>query len=207
MDGSPAAGVGAGPARPARAADAAGPGRVPLGMVHGRFQPFHLGHLEYLRAAAARSRRLVVGVTNPDLARLVPEKADPHRSLPESNPFTYAERAEMVRAVLSEEGLGDALVVPFPISDPALWPDRVPSGAVHFLRVFDRWGEEKAARLRASGHRVVILEAPDGKTVTGTQVRRLLRAGGPWEPLVPPAVSRVIRLLEEARARDLRRPA
>ena len=36
------------------------------GMIHGRFQPFHTGHLEYLVAAAARCERLVVGITNPE---------------------------------------------------------------------------------------------------------------------------------------------
>ena len=28
-----------------------------LGMIHGRFQPFHNGHLAYLTAAAARTHR------------------------------------------------------------------------------------------------------------------------------------------------------
>jgi len=40
--------------------------RVALGMIHGRFQPFHTGHLEYLVAAAGRCRRLAVGITNPE---------------------------------------------------------------------------------------------------------------------------------------------
>ncbi len=204
MDGSP---EGAGPARPSPLPDAGGPGLVPLGMVHGRFQPFHVGHLEYLRSAAARSRRIVVGITNPDRTHLVAEEASPHRSLPSANPFTYAERAEMLHAVLRDERLVDALVVPFPISEPARWPEYVPSGVVHFLRVFDRWGEEKVARLRAAGHAVVVLDAPEGKTVTGTEVRRRLRAGGAWAELVPPAVADVIRSLQEDRALDLRRPA
>ena len=36
---------------------------VALGMIHGRFQPFHNGHLEYMVAAAARCTRLAVGIT------------------------------------------------------------------------------------------------------------------------------------------------
>ncbi len=35
------------------------------GMVHGRFQPFHLGHLEYTLKALACSQTLIVGITNP----------------------------------------------------------------------------------------------------------------------------------------------
>jgi cytidyltransferase-like protein len=40
--------------------------RVRRGMIHGRFQPFHLGHLEYLRGAAGRCDEIIVGITNPD---------------------------------------------------------------------------------------------------------------------------------------------
>ena len=43
------------------------------GMIHGRFQPFHLGHLEYLQGAAAQSDEVWVGITNPDPTRVKPE--------------------------------------------------------------------------------------------------------------------------------------
>jgi len=39
-------------------------------MIHGRFQPFHNGHLEYMRGAADRSDELWIGITNPDQARM-----------------------------------------------------------------------------------------------------------------------------------------
>ncbi|TMK95420.1 MAG: hypothetical protein E6G42_02925 [Actinobacteria bacterium] len=48
-------------------------------MVHGRFQPFHNGHLEYLRGAAARCDELFVGITNPDPRRIKEEPSDPLR--------------------------------------------------------------------------------------------------------------------------------
>ena len=47
------------------------------GMIHGRFQPFHNGHLEYLRGAAARSDEVFVGITNPDPSRVKEEPSDP----------------------------------------------------------------------------------------------------------------------------------
>ncbi len=37
-----------------------------FGMVHGRFQPFHNEHLDYVLRGLARSTTLVIGVTNPD---------------------------------------------------------------------------------------------------------------------------------------------
>jgi len=179
--------------------------RVALGMVHGRFQPFHLGHLAYLRGAAARSERLLVGITNPDRARTHPEEADDHRHRPEDNPFTYTERLEMLLAVLADEGM-TACVIPFPVSQPELWPDYVPAGTVHFLRVFDDWGRTKVERLRGAGYEVVVLDEGEAKAISGVQVRGLLRSGGPWPDLVPPAVARVISSLPSPDAAD-RRPA
>jgi len=164
------------------------------GMIHGRFQPFHLGHLEYLRAAAERCERLLVGITNPDRVHTAPEAEDGARHLPEANPFTYTERLLMVTAAAKEAGIA-VHVVPFPISEPAVWPDYVPAGTVQFLRVLSPWGAAKLERLRAAGYDVVVLEAVNGKEVSGRQVRAALRAGGDWQALVPPAVARLIRSL------------
>ena len=74
------------------------------GMIHGRFQPFHNGHLEYMRGAAEQSDELWVGITNPDPARILPEASDPARHLPESNPYTYDERLLMVKAAAGGGG-------------------------------------------------------------------------------------------------------
>jgi cytidyltransferase-like protein len=178
-----------------------------VGMVHGRFQPFHNGHLEYLLGAAARSARLLVGITNPDRSHRDMEAADPERTLEAANPFTYTERAEMIRAALGGQGLHDALIVPFPISRPEVWPDYVPEGCVHFLRVFDAWGIEKAERLRAAGYEVVVLDPGTEKRITGAEVRRRLNEGANWRELVPQEVASVIDALPEGRARDLHRAA
>lgn len=173
-------------------------------MVHGRFQPFHHGHLAYLRAAAARSERLLVGITNPDARSVSAEPADAERHLPAANPWSYTERLLMVEGAAREAGVEVPVhVVPFPISDPALWPDYVPAGTTHFIRLFSGWGLEKAARLRAHGFEVVVLDEGAAKEVSGAQVRALLRADGDWRSLVPPAVARVV----EAGALDLRPPA
>jgi nicotinamide-nucleotide adenylyltransferase len=46
-------------------------------MVHGRFQPFHSGHLQYALAALQRCAHLIVGITNPDPSAIVQEQTDP----------------------------------------------------------------------------------------------------------------------------------
>jgi cytidyltransferase-like protein len=180
--------------------------RVALGMIHGRFQPFHLGHLEYLVAAAARSRRLAVGITNPEGFPIRPEPSDPARHLPESNPFTYAERQRMVEAAAAEAGVGSVEVFPFPVTEPDLWDGLVPAGAVQFVRVLSPWGASKLSRFEERGLPVVALDAPAGKRVSGERVRAAMRSGGDWRALVPPAVAAVIDDLPPERALH-RRPA
>ncbi|MBI2684119.1 MAG: adenylyltransferase/cytidyltransferase family protein [Actinobacteria bacterium] len=173
---------------------------VALGMIHGRFQPFHNGHLEYLVAAAGRCRRLVVGITNPDGFPTRPEPDDPTRHLPTSNPFTTAERARMVQAAAAEVGVGPVECVPFAITEPELWDDHVPRDAVQFVRVLSPWGSAKLARFRERGFTIVVLDAPGGKWVSGEQVRAALRSDGDWRSLVPPAVAVVIDTLPDERA-------
>jgi cytidyltransferase-like protein len=164
-------------------------------MIHGRFQPFHNGHLEYLRGAAARSDEVFVGITNPDPQRVKEEASDPNRHLPESNPFTYVERLLMVEAVAEDEGIR-AHVIPFPVNEPQLWPAYVPAGVTQYLRLFSEWGGTKLDRMREAGYDVVVLDEGAEKEISGADVRAALRSGSGWESLVPPAVARVIRSLE-----------
>ena len=167
------------------------------GMIHGRFQPFHNGHLEYLRSAAERSDVVFVGITNPDPARIREEPSDPLRHLPESNPFTYTERLLMIEAVAEDERI-PVHVIPFPVNEPELWPAYVPDGVTQYLRLFSEWGGTKLERLRDAGYEVVILDEGVEKQISGRDVRQAMRERGDWEALVPRGVARVIRSLERA---------
>jgi cytidyltransferase-like protein len=164
-------------------------------MIHGRFQPFHNGHLEYLRGAAARSDEVFVGVTNPDPGRVKEEPSDPLRHLPESNPFTYVERLLMIEAVAQDEAI-PVHVIPFPVNEPELWPAYVPDRVTQFLRLFSEWGGTKLERMRDVGYEVVILDEGSEKQISGAEVRDALRSCGDWESLVPPGVARVIKSLQ-----------
>jgi cytidyltransferase-like protein len=167
-------------------------------MVHGRFQPFHNGHLEYLRGAFERSDEVFVGITNPDPSRIKPEASDPLRHLPESNPWSYAERLLMVKAAARAAGLDLARVhvIPFPVNEPELWPAYVPEVVTQFIRLFSEWGGTKLDRFREAGYEVVVLDEGIEKTISGANVREALRSGGDWESLVPTGVARVIRSLD-----------
>ena len=164
-----------------------------VGMVHGRFQPFHAGHLEYALQASTRCRELLVGITNPEPGEVPRESTSPHRHLPEANPYTYLERLLMVRAALGAAGidLARVAIVPFPIHDPSRWHHYAPLGVTHFIRVFSDWEAEKAARLRAAGSAGVELPA-GAKEVSGSEDRRRLAEAGDWRGLLPAGVAELI---------------
>jgi nicotinamide-nucleotide adenylyltransferase len=171
---------------------------IARGMIHGRFQPFHLGHLEYLRGAADRCDEVFVGITNPDPERIRPEASDPLRHLPESNPFTYVERLLMVKAAAQDAAIDLARlhVIPFPVNEPELWHAYVPDDVVQFIRLFSDWGGTKLERLRDAGYEVVVLDEGAAKEVSGADVRAAIREGGDWESQVSPGVAEVLKRLE-----------
>ena len=166
------------------------------GVVHGRFQVFHLDHLVYVKEAKKRCRRLVVGVTNPDPSLTLDDPADPERSLPRANPLTYYERQGMITDVLLSEGWGvrEFAVVPFPVNRPELFQYYVPLDAVFFLTIYDDWGRRKLKTFRTLGLKTDVLwDRPlSEKAITGTDIRRRLAEGGNWRDLVPPAAARFL---------------
>lgn len=165
------------------------------GMVHGRFQPFHNGHLEYVLHASQHCHHLIVGITNSDPSVIVQESTDPDRHLPAANPFTFFERQWMIRAALAEVqcGVPQVSLVPFPIHHPGRWQFYCPPKTTQFVRLFSAWGQEKIERFQAMGWPVTVLDAGANKQVSGIEVRRRLQIGQGWEELVPFAVARILK--------------
>ena len=170
-------------------------------MIHGRFQPFHNGHLEYLRAAVEQCENLVIGITNADPTQIFEEATSEHRHLPESNPFTFFQRSVMIRELLIEESipLERSLIIPFPVHSPERWRYYLPPNVVHYLRVFSPWEQAKVDRLRQQGYAVEVLHPGVSKAVEATEVRRRMADGESWEELVPPSVARVIHRMQQGR--------
>ena len=170
------------------------PPQAAYGMVHGRFQPFHTGHLQYALAALQRCTHLIVGVTNPDPSAIVQEWTDPNRHRPEANLFTFFERQLMIRGALAEEGvdLSRVSIVPFPIHHPERWHYYCPREAIQFMRLFSAWGEEKRRRFQEMGWTVEVLDIGVAKQVSGSEVRLRLRDGHGWQKCIPLAVVKIL---------------
>lgn len=164
-----------------------------IGFIHGRFQVLHNDHLKYLLTGKERCRHLVVGITNPDPTLTREDPVIPGRSEETANPFTYYERFLMVRAALTEAGLGleQFSVVPFPVNLPQLYRYYAPMDAVFFLTIYDGWGEKKLAMFLEMGLQTEILwrRSLEEKGLSGSEVRRRIVTGEAWQDLVPKSVA------------------
>ncbi len=167
------------------------------GVVHGRFQVFHLDHLKYVLAAKEKCRHLIIGITNPDPSRTKADTADLNRSLPEENPLTYFERYSIIREVMLENGLDqvDFSIVPFPINFPELYQFYLPLDAVFYLTIYDDWGRRKREMFLSLGVNVEVLwtKSPEQKGISAREIRKRLAEGRQWEHLVPPAAASVMK--------------
>ncbi len=169
---------------------------VESGSIHGRFQPFHNGHLEYALAAAERCSFLWVGVAQPSIANLRPGRTQPkHRYLVADNPLTYAERVAVITGALSGAGfdLEKVRIVPFPIEHPTKLNDYIPTSVVAFTTIYDDWNRTKIGVLRREGYLVEVLYEREIKGCSGGEIRRMIRAGdNQWRALVPEGATRVL---------------
>jgi nicotinamide mononucleotide adenylyltransferase len=176
----------------------------PAASAHGRFQPFHNGHLEYILTSKLRCAYLWIGIAAPDPveARRLRETK---RERPENNPLSYFERVDMITASLVDHGVSRAEFgfVPFPIEQPALLPNYIPVTVPCLTTVYDDWNREKVELLRRAGYTVIVLYERSVKEISGSAIRAaILRGTEDWQSLVPPATVRAVvktRLAERLR--------
>ena len=145
----------------------------------GRFQPYHNGHHAVLSAIAKTADEIVIGIGSAQLSHEL------------QNPFTAGERVLMLTRSLA--GLG----VPFyviPIEDirrNAIWAAHVMSMTPPFQVVHS--ANQLVVRLFAEAGIPTHTDAMHERDRhSGTEIRRRMLEGEPWEPLVPPEVASVI---------------
>ena len=171
--------------------------KLPLVAVCGKFQPFHNEHFQYVLQAFDEGHHVIIGITNPDPKMTRHEDADPARSMPESNPFTYYERYKMITNCLAEQGVDRSLfdIVPFPLNIPEVWHHYIPRTAVFLVTLYgdDHWLEIRQEKLQSAGLSVKVLWSKESKGVTGNEVRDLINQGMQWEHLVPSGTTKVVK--------------
>lgn len=168
------------------------------GVIHGRFQGLHNGHMEYLLAGKARCRHLYIGITNVDPAvKKEADAANPTRIQESSNPFSYFDRYCMIQTSMLDAGVTreEFDILPFPIEFPGRISNFVPMDAVFYITIYDEWGDRKKEILEELGLKTVVMwrRSLGQRLTSGTEIRELIRCGNlRWRSLVPDAVVRYI---------------
>ncbi len=158
-----------------------------LGCVTGRFQPPHEGHLDLIQLALTRHDSIAIGITNPDQTARHRNDASVDRHLAAANPFTYFERALLLRALMRSQRVdpGRYIIVPFPLGSAATCPEYVPTGAVQYVRVYSEWELRKAELLGHSGYRVHVIQPESEKDRSASTIRAAMTVGDEWREMVP----------------------
>lgn len=163
--------------------------KLPVASVHGRFQPFHLEHLDYVAAATARADFVHVGITQFETAHLQHVAgAGAHRDDLASNPLTYFERAEVISLALTGQGYDENQfrIGPFPIENPDQLPDFLPISVPILTTRVDEWNDRKVSLLRQLGYSVHTLFERNPKGVAGSEIRQMMVNGDDsWRSMVP----------------------
>lgn len=167
------------------------------GVIHGRFQGLHHGHMEYLLEGKKRCEFLFIGITNPDTGLTRENDTDLKRTKTEENPFTYYERLLMIKDAMLEAGVDrkEFEIVPFPINVPEFIKFYVPLDALFYVTIYDDWGKYKLDTIKSLGVKTDLMwtRTLDERFTSGKDVRKLIAADQPWEHLLPTSVSTYIK--------------
>lgn len=169
--------------------------------VHGRFQPPHNGHLEYILAAKRWCEFLWIGITSYDIRRLHFMDVAPHRIDQTANPLTYFERVQIITEMLLDAGIprSEFACTPFPIEEPEALPAFLSNTIPCLTTVYDEWGRQKMLRLEHQGYKNIVLYERTIKAIEGRVIRENIRLrGSDWEKMVPPSTVRAVHRLKLA---------
>jgi nicotinamide-nucleotide adenylyltransferase len=156
------------------------PNRVAVLAMIARWKPVHNGHAAVLEALVSRADRVRIGIGSAN-------------RYDTSNPFSAAETADMIRAVLQSWHNFEIVDVP-DLGHGPRWRSMV----VEMFGPLDLFVSANGyvRDLLSSDYRIVHpsrLVAPDRRVaVDGTMVRREMARGEQWRPLVPRSVQEVL---------------
>lgn len=165
---------------------------VNVGIVFGRFQILHLGHMEYLAQAKKMCKHLIIGISNSDPWMGQYDVNCPHRSELLSNPLTFFERLEMIKGALIENGinLSEFTIVPLPINYPERIKYYIPFDGTFIITIYDKWGEKRKQILDDLGYKILVLwtRHDSSRITSGTEIRNKILKGEEWKHLVSETV-------------------
>ncbi len=150
------------------------------GLLPGRFQPLHRGHLSAIKWSLARCRKLIIMIGTAEESRT------------RKNPFNANERIEMLKRSLPYSALQRCTILPLnDIPENSKWVSHLTHSLPHFDIVFSA---NKLVQKLMGQRNIQVLAPPYLKRaeLEGTKIRKLMLAGKDWRKRVPIAVSSML---------------
>lgn len=154
------------------------------GLMLGRFQPFHKGHLALTKQILSECDELVIIIGSAQFNFI------------DKDPFSAGERVLMIHEALKEAGVDLSRCYIIPVANDennARWLAYIRSMVPPFDVLYS--GNDFVKYLARSQDSSIVIEDPmfaEINEYNGTNIRHLMQEGKPWEHLVPPAVAKVI---------------
>lgn len=156
------------------------------GLLVGRMQPVHQGHLQVVKRILEEVDEVIICIGSAQLSHTL------------KDPFTGGERVMMLTKALSENGIPASQYYIIPIQDIAcngVWVAHIKMLTPPFDKIFT--GNPLVQRLfLEEGYQVTTPPLFYRDTYSGTEVRKRMLNGEDWESLVPNSVEEAIKEID-----------
>ena len=154
------------------------------GLLIGRFQPFHLGHLEALQFALSKVDKLWLGL------------GSSNKSIEHNNPFSAEERKKMILSSIDDSMKNKITIYFIPdLDNHVKWIEKIDTIVPKFDIVFSN---DPLTDHLYSKRSVQVMTIPFLKRdqLSGTRVRDLIKSDQKWDDLVPSGTKVILENLD-----------
>ena len=154
------------------------------GLLIGRFQPFHLGHLEALQFALSKVDKLWLGL------------GSSNKPIEQNNPFSAEERKKMILSSIDDSMKNKITIYFIPdLDNHVKWIEKIDTIVPKFDIVFSN---DPLTDHLYSKRSVQVMTIPFLKRdqLSGTRVRDLIKSDQKWDDLVPSGTKAILENLD-----------
>ena len=154
------------------------------GLLIGRFQPFHLGHLEALQFALSKVDKLWIGL------------GSSNKPIGKSNPFSTEERKKMILSSIDDSMKNKITIYFIPdIDNHVKWIEKIDTIVPKFNIIFSN---DPLTDHLYSKRTVQVISIPFLKRdqLSGTIIRNLIKSDQKWDDLVPSGTKHILENLD-----------
>ena len=143
------------------------------GLLIGRFQPFHLGHLDALKFALSKVEKLWVGL------------GSSNKPIEKNNPFSAEQRKEMILSSIDDSMKNKIEIFFIPDLDNHIrWIEKIDTIVPKFDIIFSN---DDLTKHLYSKRNIQVVSIPflNRESLSGTNIRDLIIRDQNWDNLVP----------------------